>query len=281
MYPNINNIKEVKKNTKLYRKGCSNISENIFLSNKRKNYILTQFKYLFSVKYLKNYIYLFLKNININKWNDTLRLIFWRIEYVRHNFKNKKKLEIWIIPTEYKKEIPKNKIITHDTINSGSCYTFSENKNGIITLWRKEEMLKVLLHELMHSFKVDKYIGQYETYAEYYALLININLELLERGLSVEKMFDKLLDIEKEFSIEQSKKIITCKNNKTNIYMYINEKTRLLHNIKKNKWNNFLDTYKISKRKVPNKSLRFTISDIYLKKYPRKDSKGIKISVII
>jgi len=94
-------------------------------------------------------------------------------------------------------------------------------------------------------------------------------------------MFDILLQLEKEFSIEQSKKTLTCKNNGTNIFMYINEKSRLLHNIKKNKWNHFLNIYKIKKRKVPKKSLRFTITDMYLKKYPRKDKRGIKMKTII
>tara|TARA_Y100001958_G_C20904302_1_gene325132 strand:- start:194 stop:658 length:465 start_codon:yes stop_codon:yes gene_type:complete len=149
-------------------------------------------------------------------------------------------------------------------------------------LWRKEELLKVLIHELIHSFKLDrKYVGEEETYTEYYALLLHINLELMERDIYCKKMFNKLLKIEKEFSVEQSKKTIKCTNNGTNLYMYINEKSRLLHNIKKHKWDKFLDSYKINKKKVSDKSLRFTITDLYLKKYPRKDFNGVKMETYI
>ena len=280
MYPDIT-IKNVRKNSILYKKGLSNITDNIFMSDKRKRYIIKNFKYLFTIKYLKNDIYLFLENKkDITKWNNTLQLIVWRIECMRYLFNNNKKLELWIIPTKYKKEIPKNKIITPDVINSGSCYIFSENENGIIMLWRKEELLKVLLHELCHSFKLDrKYIGQEEVYAEYYALLLHINLELIERGIYNEKKFNELLEVEKEFSIEQSKKTIQCINNRTNIFMYINEKSRLLHNIEEDKWDNFLKSYKIKKKRVSDKSLRFTITDIYLKKYPKKNNDGKRINV--
>jgi hypothetical protein len=65
------------------------------------------------------------------------------------------------------------------------------------------------------------------------------------------------------------------------IFVYINENSRLLHNIKKNKWDIFLESYKIKKRKVPKKSLRFTITDVYLNKYPRKDMYGRKMKVMI
>ena len=180
---------------------------------------------------------------------------------------NNKQLNIWIYPSNYKKIVPKTKKLTIDDINSGSTTTyFNSNNNGVICIWRKEEILKVLIHEIIHSFKLDKhYPFPEEAHTELKALLINIYLELLERKIPLtNKNINKLIKYEKMFGVEQTQKINKCKNHNTNIHHYINEKSRLLHNMNKKDWNNYIKKTRIRKPLVNKNSLRFTITDILL-----------------
>jgi hypothetical protein len=61
--------------------------------------------------------------------------------------------------TTKKKLFPKSntKILSPNEINSGVT-TLDFHKNGDIILFRKEEVLKVLIHELIHSNLIDKNI---------------------------------------------------------------------------------------------------------------------------
>ena len=246
------------------------IINNIFLSNKRKKHFLT-YNNIWKTENNNSTIYLCLpnKSKNILQWNTLLKLIFWRINFMRNIANNNNNLEVWILPSNYKKILPKTKIITKDTINSGMTISNNENINGKIYIWRKEELLKVLLHELVHSFKLDRDDPiPVEAYTELRALIANIYLELLERNIPL-SYFHKLYNYEKQFGLEQSKKISKCINDNTNIYNYINEKSRLLHNMNKIEWKKYLENKKIKKKLISSKSLRFTITDIILKDYPK------------
>ena len=247
-----------------------------FMSEKRKK-IFLKYNNIWKTENNNSVIYLCLSYMsdNIIKWNSLLILIFGRINVIRKIVNNNKPLFIWIFPSNYKKIIPKTNIITVDTINSGMTVTSNSKENGIIYIWRKEEILKVLLHELIHSFKINQNKEPIETYTELYALILNIYLELLERNLPL-KYFKKLYNIEKKFGIEQSKKVNKCINKDTNIEYYINEKTRLMYNISNENWNIFLKKKKV-KPHVPPKSLRFTITELILKDYPRIYSKDYDI----
>ena len=86
--------------------------------------------------------------------------------------------------------IGRNKILTTDNVNTGS----SSIDN--IDIWRKEELLKTTIHELIHHMDLDyrdesdiiiekykeKYlinsvrINSFEAYTDYWAILINIFL---------------------------------------------------------------------------------------------------------
>ena len=256
MFPN--NIK-----IKLYKSPVT-FHNNPFISEKRNKHFLT-YTYIWKSEYNNSTIYLcFPSKENIDNWNTTIKLLFWRINFMRKIANNNKSLEVWIYLSNYKK-ILKNNIITVDTINSGM--TVSNDGNGTIYIWRKEELLKVLLHELVHSFKLDSNDPQPETYTELRALVLNIYLELIERNLPL-SYFHKLYNYEKRFGVEQSKKISKCINNNTNIHYYITEKSRIMHNMNKDEWENYLKHKKIKKLVSPS-SLRFTITEIILQDYPK------------
>ena len=59
-------------------------------------------------------------------------------------------LDLNIYLTNHKKILPQNKIFTAENANSGSSYP---GKN--ITIFRKEELTKVLFHELIHFYQID------------------------------------------------------------------------------------------------------------------------------
>ena len=150
------------------------------MSIKRKKHFLN-YNNIWKVINNNSTIYLCLpnKSKNILYWNTLLKLIFWRINFMRNIANNNKILEVWIFPSLFKKILPETKIITIDTINSGMTVLNNNCKNGKIYIWRKEELLKVLIHEIIHSFNLDindKY--DCETYTELHALLLNIYLEL-------------------------------------------------------------------------------------------------------
>ena len=272
MIPENLHLIKIEKSHPLFNQGKQNITENSFMTRKRKQYLLNNYTNLWKSNYNKTNIYLFLPNNNINTWNKILKLLFWRVNFMRTFANNNKPLDIWIYPSNYKKLVPKTKLITIDDINSGSTTTyFNSNDNGVICIWRKEEILKVLVHEIIHSFKLDKnYPNPLEAYTELKALLANIYLELLERKIPLtNKNINNLIKYEMMFGIEQTQKINKCKNHNTNIHDYINEKSRLLHDMNKEDWDKYVKDTEIKHPLVNKNSLRFTITDLVLKNRPR------------
>jgi hypothetical protein len=88
-------------------------------------------------------------SINVNKIIHIIK--FMRSLLCTNMEKKKEKMEIIIFAGYQKKLFPKNsKYLCPDNINSGS----TGNK---IMIWRKEELNKVLIHELIHFFRIDYY----------------------------------------------------------------------------------------------------------------------------
>lgn len=263
------NIVKIEKTDPLISKSLIGMKDNLFMSDKRKKHFYVYIN-IWKITHKNSLIYLCIPdNEDIEDYSKVLPLICNRIDFMRNIANNNKYLEIWLYPSNYKKKIPSTNIITPDDINSGLSHIIEDN-NGIIYIWRKEELLKVLLHEIIHSFRMDRYKNiNVEAYTELFALICNIHLELIERNLPL-SLFDKLYESEKEFGIEQCRKISKCINQNTNINFYINEKTRLLHNIDKKEWDNFIEKAPLKKRFVSPSSLRFTITGILLKNYPKK-----------
>lgn len=124
------------------------------------------------------------------------------------------------------KKYMKNKIPTTNDVNSGSCTI--TNEGSIINIWRKEEILKVTLHEIFHALEhgdyrdnqyiidyfKDKYnitstkLNTHEAYTEIWANLINCFLISQKYNKGNKNIFNKLVTIEKYFSIFQAQKIM-------------------------------------------------------------------------
>ena len=144
-----------------------------------------------------------------------------------------------------KKEIHKNiETLTKDEVNSGSC---QRSEPAIITIYRKEELLKVTIHELIHAFQFDNYedspsiikhyqnkynissstINTNEAYTEIWANIINCYLISQRVGRDKYNLFLILVSLEEAFSNFQYHKVIylTKMFNKT---IDINEYTNVL-----------------------------------------------------
>ena len=161
----------------------------------------------------KNYLKYILKIISFmrelankyNCYNGKLNIIFFLGE-------TSKKLKINSID---------EKLISSDNVNSGSCYPESS-----IIIWRKEEFLKVLIHELIHfhhidfssrdnnysklkllldnNFKLNGMDAVNESYTETVAIVIHEYI--LSRLLKID--FNYLLELEIKFIYFQVCKII-------------------------------------------------------------------------
>lgn len=249
------------KNTNILQESKNIIQDNFFMSQKRKDIFIKTFIYSWTITEDNTTIYFFLQDNSISKYKPCIRKILTWIQYMRYYFHNTKPLTLWIYSSEYTKKIPPNNIITCDDINSGSTTTYIHNSNnGVICIWRKEEIYKVLLHELIHAFRIDNQFPEpIEAYTEYHALILNIFFELFYRNIDIQNA-TKYIEIEKQFSLEQCKKVLQCKNDNTNIIHYIIDKTQLLYNCSKEelmhmiKHTNTTNSY----------DLRFTITDIVL-----------------
>ena len=180
-----------------------------------------------------------------------------------------KELDISIYLTPFTRNLSSelNSVIGVDNVNGG--YTYFCQKQGSIVIYRKEEWLKVLIHECFHSFglefsnldlrnlnseikklfPINSEINIFEAYVEIWAEIINICLIsfLFSNGNSkvyLHYLYNFLI-YEREFSIFQSEKILyynkmTYKdlfkkgNNykeNTNIFPYYIIKSLLMENI--------------------------------------------------
>jgi hypothetical protein len=137
--------------------------------------------------------------------------------------------------TDQEKKVIKGVIPTRDQVNSGSCMSFASSAlpsraggKSIINIWRKEELLKVTIHEIIHALRHDHYtdddtiirhfknkydinvskLNTHEAYTEIWANLVNCFLISQKYNTSPKKVFSKLVSVEKYFSIFQAQKVL-------------------------------------------------------------------------
>jgi len=116
-------------------------------------------------------------------------------------------------------------LFTRNEINSGFCIL---GKTPHIVIYRKEELFKVIIHELIHAFQYDNYkdsdklikhyqekynissekINSNEAYTEIWANMINCYLISKNIGRNRYNLFLILIAMEKEFSYFQAEKVI-------------------------------------------------------------------------
>jgi hypothetical protein len=173
--------------------------------------------------------------------NKQLLIILIRSYFIPSYYQETKSLKIDIYLTNIKKiKSTNNNYFGSKEINSGST------DGNIITIWREEEFLKLILHESIHYYQLDnsfKWLSNdteldqkidchfqtnndmeyriYETFTETLALILNtmfstqerINLEVKKSQTKHNKNIDfnyflELFEYEKKFSIFQTAKIL-------------------------------------------------------------------------
>lgn len=138
---------------------------------------------------------------------------------------------ICIYLTPYKKVLPKKNedyILSAEHVNSGlTTYRVNERENHII-IYRKEEWLKVLIHELLHAYRVDilahnnksilrsifpikSELNYNEAYTECWAIILHCLLHSYVVSESYEmfcNMFHENIEMELSFSMMQANKVL-------------------------------------------------------------------------
>lgn len=122
---------------------------------------IEKMKYGYLIKFDNNKIYYYSKNNIKNRKNKILKNINHICKVIKSlkilfHRENKEQI-VHFYMTNKKKQFPKNKNVTLGPNESNSGVTFSNFvESGEITIYREEEHLKVLIHELIHSNFIDK-----------------------------------------------------------------------------------------------------------------------------
>lgn len=134
--------------------------KNNFTSDNVMNEILFKLKYGYRISNENNSIIYFTSKRKVfKKIPNVLRHMLIIIRMLKLLFKRKNAQTVIYFETFSKKKFPnkKNKVLGPDEVNSGLTF-LDLHKNGDIILYRKEEILKVLIHELIHSNLIDEKI---------------------------------------------------------------------------------------------------------------------------
>ena len=149
------------------------------------------------------------KKINKNILLYKIQIIIYFIEYIKYKYNITKDVLIYLLLTNLKKKIINNEIINPINVNSG--YT-DYNKN-LIFIWRLEEFEKVIFHEIIHYFNLDKYdilnfelfnINGIHSYFEAYTDFLAIIYNIIFIGLITKISIKTILEIELAFIKNQA-----------------------------------------------------------------------------
>lgn len=134
---------------------------------------------------------------------------------------------IYLLLSPFTKLLPETgSPLLPENVNSG----YTDRDANIIFIWRSEEMIKVLIHELVHYFGFDgflmhdfnkyfdkfqisdrKQIKIYESYTESLTTHLNILIAISDLPVSIDKqcnMYSYLLNIETQYATYQTAKIL-------------------------------------------------------------------------
>ena len=250
---NNNYVLEEKEPTKI------NIFENNpYIPQSFKNTIRGFHKnYSYRVRFQKCSVYL---NIHCKDENidELLYHILEILKFMMSIDDNKRSFKLHIYLTDYKKSLSRG-IYTPEGVNSGST-----DRNHSIVIWRKEDILKVLIHEIIHLLGFDnledtddiidhynkkynlgnKKLNIYEAYTEIWALLIHsyylawVTQKTLTTKISVKELFLDYVLIEKYWCNELGGKLLGFfkigedVDKRTNTTSYYIIKTEILNDLK-------------------------------------------------
>ena len=170
-----------------------------------------------------------------DKIQEFLKIVTGIVSFMDHCSHNEKinKLTLSFYLLDDKKEVGSASILGPNEVNGGATIM---TDNPSIIMWRKEEICKVLIHELVHAFAYDhsregdtpditkhyqeKYnvssqtLNIFEAYTEIWAELIHCyflaNYILKKRNLDITEydLFRTFIQIEREFSLEQCHRVL-------------------------------------------------------------------------
>jgi hypothetical protein len=157
--------------------GLNNFHNGIFISLDIKSYIENNINkcIIYKFDHLDLYIYYDDKILNTTILNNILKHIY-TISLFMYNLNPIKKIKFFYFDTLIEKQFNRNtNYISIRNINSGLT-----SMNGYIIIWRREELPKVLIHELIHYLNIDikhnqnlKSIINYNIGQYSYPILIN------------------------------------------------------------------------------------------------------------
>jgi hypothetical protein len=194
-------------------------AENII----KKTYLFEKTTLHFTLDKCNVTIQLFSKKNNNQLVNELAKIVQYMGSLSTHSVRY---LMINIYLIDVKKKItPRMKKLTPNEINSGMC---QRGNITTITIYREEELRKVLIHELIHGFQYDNYedtdkiikhyqkkysissskINTNEAYTEIWANLINCYLISQTPGRNNYQLFLILIALEKEFAKFQAEKVM-------------------------------------------------------------------------
>lgn len=229
-----------------------NINQNIPIIHQIKNKVFSKVTFVSSniAKTLHKYIYahrVYYNNIQIlyfsykntlsKKTIEELKICIYRTNAIKSLSNNHKPVIISIFPTLFKKTInklsKKIKPLGTKNVNSGlTFYSLADDNNGTIIIWRKEEINKVIIHELFHAiyvdlglilnehifddymkinFNLDKFIGVNESYVETISSIFNIIFCTLEQQKS-KSIIKNYIEVELFHAITKAAQILNYYN---------------------------------------------------------------------
>ena len=220
-------------------------NENYYISNKIKSYINDKAMYKIKYSWQKNernvdliFIVFSDKDIkDINIYNRYAHNVFLVLDllFIYSNKNCSENQEINIYMTPFKRELPNSKsklILSPIHINGGISYVCPTT--GKITIYRKQEWFKVLIHESFHNlgfdfanmnlnnfnkkmhtiFPLKSEFNIFEAYCEFWALTLNVIISsfLINGGSKTynefEERFKEYMLIEQSFTYLQVNKIL-------------------------------------------------------------------------
>jgi len=177
--------------------------------------------------------------------NKFILYFFIILEYL----KCKESFNIYLFFLDIKKQLPSDINVPIDTINVNSGLNISNDYdlNNII-IYRKEELFKVLIHEIHHALKYYNDYKYTEAFCEAHARIYNFIFYIIKFEITNENIINAMYNRECQFNRNINYKIyifnLDKSNNKTNVVQYYFISTYLMMNL--NLLNNKFITFNIN-----------------------------------
>ena len=189
----------------------------------KKTYLFAKTSFHFKLKKCNITIHLFSEHTNKPLIHELAKIVQY-VFSLSSNDLSHLILNIYLIDQK-KTNTPGMKKLGRNEINSGMC---QRGQVTTITIYREEELIKVLIHELIHGFQYDDYedtnkiikhyhkkynissqrINTNEAFTEIWANLINSYLISQKPGRNNYQLFLILIALEKEFTKYQAEKVM-------------------------------------------------------------------------